>query len=549
MKANRRIIFDKIFTVITGLSVLLLVAVLFVILGPMLRRGFSAVFFRGTVEFRKMQLAEFGHGDYSKVRAETEQSKAVRVVVYEIIEKFKSGVDTEQLTDKVKDIHRNFSKELQLKEIPREQYTALRSLSKDIRKRLAEAFASTETEQIKQHIEYVLQYENDERFAGTAASEYFRLARQYQQAAAATDLDKREEYAHELAELEQIIRELLGPGPDEDTPALAQFRYGATRWDQAKKLLHRLHWEEQWVKQSHRGHLTAESGKSLVRIETSRAEQFAGTELEPLFGYVGDNLEKMLLPKRIFYWRYFLDDSTPGHYFGGIGPEILGTLLLTLLSMIFVVPFGVVSAAYLTECTREGPVIRIIRICINTLAGVPSIVFGLFGMAFFVLFFIPLFGGPSKPCILAGSLTLAVLTLPVMIRSSEEAIRTVPQTYKEASLALGASGFRTFMTVTLPAALPGILTGVILSLSRVAGETAPILFTAGIAVGPVPKSLFQTTRTLSYGSWDMAVADKLAAQVPHNQYGMVVTLVVLILCMNAFAIILRSRVFKRLKGQ
>jgi phosphate transport system permease protein len=256
----------------------------------------------------------------------------------------------------------------------------------------------------------------------------------------------------------------------------------------------------------------------------------------------------MLEPRRTFYWRYFFDDSTPGHYFGGIGPEILGTLFLTLLSMIFVVPFGVISAAYLTECTREGPTIRIIRMCINTLAGVPSIVFGLFGLAFFVLFFLPLFGAPSKPCILAGSMTLAVLTLPVMIRSSEEAIRTVPQTYKEASLALGASKFRTFVSVILPAALPGILTGVILSLSRVAGETAPILFTAGIAVGPVPKSIFQTTRTLSYGSWDMAVADKLSAQVPHQQYGMVVTLILLILCLNAVAIVLRWRVFKRLKG-
>ncbi|MEJ2649610.1 MAG: phosphate ABC transporter permease PstA, partial [Sedimentisphaerales bacterium] len=233
----------------------------------------------------------------------------------------------------------------------------------------------------------------------------------------------------------------------------------------------------------------------------------------------------------------------------GIGPEILGTLFLTLLSMIFVIPFGVISAAYLTECTKEGPVIRIIRMCINTLAGVPSIVFGLFGLAFFVLFFIPLFGGPSKPCILAGSLTLAVLTLPVMIRASEEAIRTVPRTYKEASLALGASKFRTFIKVILPAALPGILTGVILSLSRVAGETAPILFTAGIAIGPVPHSIFQTTRTLSYGSWDMAVSDKLAAEVPHNQFGMVVTLILLILCLNALAITLRWKVFKKLKGQ
>ena len=135
-----------------------------------------------------------------------------------------------------------------------------------------------------------------------------------------------------------------------------------------------------------------------------------------------------------------------------------------------------------------------------------------------------------------------------MIRASEEAIRTVPVTYKEASLALGASKFKTFVKVILPTALPGILTGIILSLSRVAGETAPILFTAGIAIGPVPKSIFQTTRTLSYGSWDMAVSDKLAAEVPHNQYGMVITLVLLILCLNVLAIMLRGRIFKKLKG-
>jgi phosphate transport system permease protein len=549
MKSVYRNLFDKFFTLITGLAVLSLIVVLFVILGPMLRRGFSAVFFKGTVEFRRMQLAEFGHGGFTEVRAESERTDAVRANVYKLIDEFKSGVDTEQLTERAKDIYRNFGDELRLKELPREQYSTLRSLGRDIRNKLTEAFSSSDIEQIRQDVDYVLQYENDERFKGTSAEDFFQLARQYQKAAAATDLDKRQEYAAELAELENIITELLGPGPDEDPPALAQFRYGATRWDLAKKLLHKLHWKERWIKPSGEGISSGQSSVSLVRKEFSRKEIFAGTELEPLFGYIEDNLDKMLEPKRTFYWRYFIDDGTPGHYFGGIGPEIFGTLLLTLLSMVFVVPFGVVSAAYLTECTREGPIIRIIRMCINTLAGVPSIVFGLFGLAFFVLFFIPLFGGPSKPSILAGSMTLAVLTLPVMIRSSEEAIRTVPQTYKEASLALGASGFRTFMTVTLPAALPGILTGVILSLSRVAGETAPILFTAGITVGPMPKSIFQTTRTLSYGSWDMAVGDKLSAQVPHNQFGMVVTLVLLILVLNALAIILRSRVFKRLKGQ
>ena len=170
--------------------------------------------------------------------------------------------------------------------------------------------------------------------------------------------------------------------------------------------------------------------------------------------------------------------------------------------------------------------------CINTLAGVPSIVFGLFGLAFFVLFLFPLLGFEPKPCILAASMTLAVLILPVMIRASEEAIRAVPRPTRKASLALGASRFHTFMTVTLPAALPGILTGIILSLSRVAGETAPILFTGAVAMGDVPRSVFDPTRTLSYGSYDMAVGDRLAMMVPHNQYGMVMTLVLLILILN-----------------
>jgi phosphate transport system permease protein len=216
--------------------------------------------------------------------------------------------------------------------------------------------------------------------------------------------------------------------------------------------------------------------------------------------------------------------------------------------MLFVFPLGIISAAYLVECASDNIIVKVIRLCINTLAGVPSIVFGLFGLAFFVLFFVPLFGGPSKPCILTASLTLAVLTLPVMIRASEEAIRSVPHTYKEASLALGAGRFKTFIQVTFPVALPGILTGAILSLSRVAGETAPILFTGAVALGPVPKSLFDPTRTLSYGSYDIAVGDRLAAMVPHNQFGCVVTLVLLILCLNAIAIVLRAKISRKLKG-
>jgi len=532
---------DRIFSIVTGLTVAFLVLVLVVVLAPMFAKGATAVFFRGTVEFRKMQLAQFGHGNETQVNEESEQTQKTRLRVYEIIDTFKRGVDIDTLTDQAKKVHRDFGDELQLKGIERDEYAELRSLSRSIRNDLTDAFQATEKNQIKENIDKILQYENDQHLTNTEAARYFTMARDFWESIQDVDLQKRQEYAQQLAEVEQIIRDLFGPRPGEPSPALAQFRYGATRWDQVQDLLHKLFWKQIWVQQ--------ESGKALVQKQISRPEQFKGTVLAQLFPYVEQNIDKMFNPRFTVYWRYFFDDSTPGHYFGGIGPEIYGTLLLTLLSMIFVVPLGVVSAAYLTECAKDSPVIRIIRMSINTLAGVPSIVFGLFGLAFFVLFLIPLFGGPSKPCVLAGSLTLAVLTLPVMIRASEEAIRTVPQSYKEGSLALGASRFRTFVTVILPAALPGILTGVILSLSRVAGETAPILFTAGVALGPPPTSVFQTTRTLSYGSWDMAVADKLAAMVPHKQYGMVVTLILLVLCLNALAIIVRWRVFKKLTGQ
>jgi phosphate transport system permease protein len=540
MRTSFRRISDKAFTILTGTSVVLLTFVLLIILGPMVWRGAKAVVFKDTVEFRKMQLDLYARGNPESLEIESAEAESFRNTVYEVVDEFKHGIDTEELTDRAKQIYRQFGKELRYKGVTGEEYREIRSLARDLRDTLQSAFESNDKKIINENTDYVLQYRSDANLADTAAAEFFTLAEDFQQSINNIDLNKREQYADSLQQIEDIIHRLLGPKPDDSVPALTMDRYGATRWDLAQNLLDKLLWSERWVQK--------EAGRPLVKIRVSRAEEFAGTKLEPLFGYIEKNLDKMLLPRPRFYWQYFIDDSTPGHYFGGVGPEILGTLLLTLLAMLFVFPLGVVSAAYLVECASDNVAVRIIRMCINTLAGVPSIVFGLFGLAFFVLFFIPLFGGPSKPCILVASLTLAVLTLPVMIRASEEAIRSVPLTYKEASLGLGASGFRTFVKVTLPASLPGILTGVILSLSRVAGETAPILFTGAVALGPLPKSLFDPTRTLSYGSYDIAVGDRLAMMVPHNQYGMVVTLVLLVLCLNAIAIILRARIFRNLKG-
>jgi len=540
MRPGVRIAIDKIFTVVAGASVVCLCLVLVAVLGPMLLRGGSAVAFKGTVEFRKMQLVLFGQGDEDKIAAESRQAEIARAKIYSTIEKFKGGIDSEALTEKAKQIYRQFGNDLGQTNMSAEDVAELRSVTRNIRDRLESAFASSNTAEVNESLAYVLNFKDDPRIKNTSAAGLIGLAEQYSKDIHGINLAERQRYYQELRQVEDTLIELLGPAPGSATPALMMNRFGATRWDLAQKLLGRLLWYEEWIKQG--------PGQPMVRRLTPRSQRFAGTELEGLFAYIQQNLPEMLKPRPTFYWQYFIDDSTPGHYFGGVGPEILGTLLLTIIAMLFVVPFGVISAAYLVECASDNFVMRIIRMSINTLAGVPSIVFGLFGLAFFVMFFLPMFGAPSKGCILAASMTLAVLTLPVMIRASEEAIRAVPQTYKEASLALGASRFRTFIKVTLPAALPGILTGVILSLSRVAGETAPVLFTGAVALGPVPKSIFDPTRTLSYGSYDMAVGDKLAAMVPHNQFGMVITLVLLILCLNTVAIVLRSRVFKKLAG-
>ncbi len=541
MRPSIRRFLDKSFTTLTCLSVLVLSFVLLAVLGPMVWRGSGAVVFRGTVEFRKMQMALFERGDSKRLENEISETDKARAYIYETIYKFKKGIDAEALSERVRKVHREFGRELRDKGISGDAYAELRGITRDLRDRLEGVFESRDKQQIAREIEYVLQFKDDERFKGTAAAELFSVASEFALAVEAIDLARQEQYAESLQEVEQVIERLFGPAPGQPTPALVRLRFGATRWDQALKLLDELLWDEQWTE--------TEPGKPLEKIRILRSSQFAGTSIEPLFGYVQKRLAAMFRPRLTFYWQYFIDDNFNSHYFGGVGPEILGTLLVTVLGMLFAIPLGLVSAAYLVECASDNPVVRVIRMCINTLAGVPSIVFGLFGLAFFVLYLFPLLGLSSKGCILAASLTLAILTLPVMIRASEEAIRSVPQTYKEASLSLGAGRFRTFMTVVLPAALPGVLTAVILSLSRIAGETAPILFTGAVAMGPVPKSILDPTRTLSYGSYDMAVGDRLSMMVPHNQYGMVVTLVALILCLNAMAIALRARVFKKLRGQ
>lgn len=240
-------------------------------------------------------------------------------------------------------------------------------------------------------------------------------------------------------------------------------------------------------------------------------------------------------------WEFLTEAPRSSMTEGGIWPCIVGTFLLAFGAMLVSFPLGVASAIYLNEYATNPKLGRIIRLGINNLAGVPSVVFGLFGLAFFVTF---LKMGVS---ILAGVLTLGALTLPVIIGTAEEALRSVPNTYREASLGLGATKWQTISKVVLPAALPGMLTGAILGLSRAAGETAAIMFTAAVFYTPkMPDSIFSSVMALPYHVYVLATAGTQIEKTRPLQYGTSLVLVALVLGMNLLAIWLRARLQKKL---
>jgi phosphate transport system permease protein len=238
----------------------------------------------------------------------------------------------------------------------------------------------------------------------------------------------------------------------------------------------------------------------------------------------------------VISWEFLTDIPRRAMTKGGVAPAIVGTLYLTLGSLLLAFPLGIACAIYLTEYSPKGVIVNIIRLSINNLAGVPSVVFGLFGLALFV----KIFGfGVS---ILSGSLTLGIMALPGIISASQEALIAVPQSYREASLALGATQWQTIKKVVLPSALPGILTGVILNIGRVAGETAPILFTAATFFNKeYPTSIFSEVMVLPYHIYAlMTEGTKPDLQTP-IAYGCALILLVLVLSISAVAIIIRQK--------
>ena len=237
-------------------------------------------------------------------------------------------------------------------------------------------------------------------------------------------------------------------------------------------------------------------------------------------------------------WQFLTDIPRQGMRAGGIFPAIVGTVYLVVGAIIFALPIGLLAAVYLSEYARDNLLSRMIRLAIVNLAGVPSVVYGLFGLALFVIYF------RLGTSILSGSLTLGIMILPIIITTSREALESVPYSFREVSRSLGASKWQTIRHMVLPNALPGILTGTILGLGRAAGETAPILFTvAAFYLPQLPKSLFDQAMALPYHLY------VISTQVPNVdekiRYGTALVLLTLVLCMNLVAIIIRYRFRKK----
>lgn len=274
------------------------------------------------------------------------------------------------------------------------------------------------------------------------------------------------------------------------------------------------------------------------------------------FGRLGEALRRA--------WHFLKEDPREANTEGGVFPAIFGTVVMTLVMSFFVTPFGVIAAIYLREYAKQGLMVRIVRICVNNLAGVPSIVFGVFGLAFFVYFVgagidqtfyseklpTPTFGTPG---ILWASLTLALLTLPVVIVATEEALSAVPRGVREAALACGASKWQTIQRIVLPASLPGILTGVILAMARGAGEVAPLMLVGVVKLAPtlpidgIAPFIHAERKFMHLGFhiYDLGFQSPDAEAAKPFVYATALLLIIVVVTLNLTAIIIRNRLKKR----
>lgn len=567
MKTSTRKILDKSFSALALSSMAIMCAAAVAFLAPIIINGSGAVWFKATVEHFKFLREVLDRGSAQELAAMTEKSDAAREKLYSLMRAYESPADFKKISGAIASARRAAFAEAAKKsaEFVKILDENKGAASAPVIKKFGEGifadysglvsgaakhssspamaeFLAGEKEALQDGARAVL--EDFAKIRKLSVLEKGRVRRELP-AAALENLGAASEKVSEdnaaYAAFKEGVWELLGPMTQADKEAAKMMRrkFGQTRMDVARKVLGESVLRIRVNSTDSSGRQTSES----VLV----AERFKGTPLAEMAKCAEENFTAMMQPRNTFYWGFLFDSPYDSNIFGGIFPMILGTFYLTVGAMIFAAPLGIVAAIYFSEYAKNGRVVNFLRMCVGTLAGVPSIVFGLFGLAFLI----NTVKVSESKSVLAGSITLALLILPTIIRSCEEALKTVPNSYREAALGLGAGKWRAICTVILPAALPGMLTGIIISMGRAAGETAPIIFTAATSTGAaiaLADVFTEATPALPWNIYNICSEHEMADKIEHVQYGMVLTLIAIVLLLNSVAIVLRDRLQKKLRG-
>lgn len=568
MKTAYRKILDKSFTYVAYASLAVIALAILTFLAPILYRGVGAVIFNATVEHEKFLIENLGRSPTKSDEERIKLSNEARAPLYEMMGKYESPSDTafdakintafDAAFESMKKHSQELLSSLELKGAERGKRIAQISekIWADYIGEVDKASSDAKKDGTSFALIKVLKGQ-DERLADAVRREVAYLNSIKKLNFMQKSLIRRNASAGIKKHIDAVVSELdeqnaayktfkegivklLGQ-PDiksKDAVNLLRQKYGQTRMDMARSAL-----EDSVLTISVKA---KDSGGAEYIKRVKTAEFFKGTKVGEMAEYIEENFDAMLQPHMTAYWGFFFDEPFDSNIFGGIWPMILGTFYLTLGSMIIAAPLGIAASIYFSEYSKGGKSVELLRICVGTLAGVPSIVFGLFGLAFLINT-VKISEGKS---VLAGCITLALLILPTIIRSCEESLKAVPNSYREAALSLGANKWKAIRTVILPAALPSMLTGIIISMGRAAGETAPIIFTAATSTGAalaISEIFTQPTPALPWNIYNICSEHEMAERVSHVQYGMVLTLIGIVLLLNAIAIVIRARLQNRAK--
>ncbi len=570
MNTSTRNILDRSFTALAYASLAAMAAAVILFLAPIIYNGVGAVVFNATVEHEKF-LRE-------NLDAELSESQAARITaaddarkpLYAMMAEYENPAGAAALAEKLDAAFDSSVKSmggysdkifaaLELGGAARAE--ALRKVSLDFWKPYLDALGAAVDRSASDGTSIVLVdilKRQGERLGGVSRTEIAELSKikklGFSQKSAlrrnigeivsekiAASIERLETQNRAYETFRAGVAELLGArtAAERDKLKLMRQKYGQTRMDGAERVL-----ENSVMRIVVYGR---DSNGAEFQRRVDSAEYFGGTPVEKMVSYISENFEKMLGAHMTVYLGFFTDNPCDANIFGGIFPMILGTFYLTFGAMLIAAPLGIIAAIYFAEYARGGKITGILDMCVGTLAGVPSIVFGLFGLAFLI----NTVKISDSKSVLAGAMTLALLILPTIIRSCQEALKAVPQSYREAALGLGAGKWTAICTVILPAALPSMLTGIIISMGRAAGETAPIIFTAATSTGAalaLNEIFTQATPALPWNIYNICSEHEMAERVSHVQYGMVLTLVGIVLALNAVAIWLRARLQNKLKS-